>query len=780
MAKKNLPVKMVRKRENDQLSNEGHGGKTTPPKWVLKGDELTGRADEFRQVFRQVGSRLREKVNQEGFQPAIIRVKLMSEATAKNHRREISKLFNVQKKLNIIGLIGEDELILKIDSPEDLEAIEKRLKDTAKYATALSAIEDPDLFKPSIEVEEVNGSTLLKVKLFHLHEYEQNQVLIRSFERFCENNGINCRRLNYSRELNIFEVSGVTKDQLEDFDSFDGLYSITEMPMLSLSLDEIESTVEVEFPKPIEGTEYIVVGVLDTGITSHEHLQPWKHPKRHTNFPDEDIDPRHGSMVTGVLLFGDYLEEAEYTGTNGCKVFEAVVYPATTSGFSEELLIRNIREAIRKHHNTVKIWNLSLGTNLQADIHDFSDFAQALDSIQDEYGVLIIKSAGNCKNYQLGKPKSRISKSADSVRSLVVGSIAQAKSESDLAEAFYPSPFTRIGPGPGGIIKPDIVHFGGNTGFVNHKEKVNGVKTIGADGKIMTAAGTSFATPRVSALAAGVSAKIGEEFNPLLIKALIIHNSKHPELEMSIDEKINQTGYGLPPAISELLYNDQDEITLIFQDVITKGGYIKIMDFPFPESLIDNGYFYGQISITLVTSPLLDGGQGSEYCQSNVDVLFGSYDEKKQRDLSKKGIKNPVGVEGNQNLLVQSMYSQRLLKQVDNPFNRERILINHGKFQPTKKWVINLEELTDGNRQKFLLAPKNWFLELKASFRDNTELIYDQKREEVNLEFALIITIRDPKKKGKVYNEVTQLLEKYNFIHNEIRLREEVKIRLNG
>jgi transcriptional regulator of NAD metabolism len=137
MAKKNLPVKMVRKRENDQLSNEGHGGKTTPPKWVLKGDELNSRADEFRQVFRQVGSRLREKVNQEGFQPAIIRVKLMSEAIAKNHRREISKLFNVQKKLNIIGLVGEDELILKIDSPEDLEAIEKRLKGHCQICNSL-------------------------------------------------------------------------------------------------------------------------------------------------------------------------------------------------------------------------------------------------------------------------------------------------------------------------------------------------------------------------------------------------------------------------------------------------------------------------------------------------------------------------------------------------------------------------------------------------------------------------------------------------------------------
>lgn len=47
----------------------------------------------------------------------------------------------------------------------------------------------------------------------------------------------------------------------------------------------------------------------------------------------------------------------------------------------------------------------------------------------------------------------------------------------------------------------------------------------------------------------------------------------------------------------------------------------------FPQSLIDEeGYFYGQITVTLVSSPILASNQGAEYCQSNVDIYLGSYD----------------------------------------------------------------------------------------------------------------------------------------------------------
>lgn len=92
-------------------------------------------------------------------------------------------------------------------------------------------------------------------------------------------------------------------------------------------------------------------------------------------------------------------------------------------------LINNIREIISSNYKDVKIWNLSGGLRVEIDENNFSDFAKALDDIQDTYGVIICKSAGNCTNFVNKKPKGRIVKSADSVRAVVVGSIAHEKNE---------------------------------------------------------------------------------------------------------------------------------------------------------------------------------------------------------------------------------------------------------------------------------------------------------------------------------------------------------------
>ena len=134
----------------------------------------------------------------------------------------------------------------------------------------------------------------------------------------------------------------------------------------------------------------------------------------------------------------------------------------------EDELVENIREAISKN-DEIKIWNLSLGTNNEADFYEYSDFAKSLDEIQERYSVLICKSAGNCTNFRVNKPKSRISKSADTVRGLVVGSISKDKISTDLVEKNHPSPFSRIGPGPSHLIKPDVVHIGGNAGIDSYQ-----------------------------------------------------------------------------------------------------------------------------------------------------------------------------------------------------------------------------------------------------------------------------------------------------------------------
>src|SRR5690606_9315482 len=111
-----------------------------------------------------------------------------------------------------------------------------------------------------------------------------------------------------------------------------------------------------------------------------------------------------------------------------------------------------------------------------------------------------------------------------------------------------------------------------------------GVNAISPDGKIVQFIGTSFATPRVTALLSELNLKISESFNPTLLKALAIHSSKYPEgLNLPISERIHQMGFGVPDSADNIIYNDPHEITLILQENIVKGEFIEILEFPFPE-----------------------------------------------------------------------------------------------------------------------------------------------------------------------------------------------------
>lgn len=107
---------------------------------------------------------------------------------------------------------------------------------------------------------------------------------------------------------------------------------------------------------------------------------------------------------------------------------------------------------------------------------------------------------------------------------------------------------------------------------------------------------------------------------------------------------------------------------------------------------------------TLVYDPILDPTQGIEYCQSNIDVKFGSDDEKTMRDLSRPNILNPVGRQGTKNLFLGSLYSKtRMKNNMDDFALRERLLIQYGdKYYPVKKYAVDLLELTDANKLHYL------------------------------------------------------------------------------
>ena len=65
-------------------------------------------------------------------------------------------------------------------------------------------------------------------------------------------------------------------------------------------------------------------------------------------------------------------------------------------------------------------------------------------------------------------------------------------------------------------------------------------------------------------------------------------------------------------------------------------------------------------------------------------------------------------------------------------------------------------------------------------YRNFTEEKGEMEDRTPSQDFCLVITIKDTKKKGNIYNEVTQLLDNFSFIHSNVKVKEEVRIRLNS
>lgn len=781
MENEKLPIKFFAPREVDELRIEGNKN-PEKPKWVLQGEELKQRADCLQLSLDELEAEFSTRKSSPV--PFSFIAKLQSDATAKSKREDITNLFQQKSFGGVVGLTDTNKLIVALNSLEELKEISNRIKDYESNDYAISCIEDFEEFVPYIVKEEKECN--YKIKLVDYQNYEQNLAMRRLLEYVLNKEGIDYIKTDYSEEYYIYKLRNLTEkalDNLEKTDIFNALFSIEPMPKYMVSLDCLESDNDISIKQPEDEKEYITIGVLDNGIANIPHLSPWMDMKRWSPYPETSINPTHGTFVAGIALYGDECEGKNWVSHKGLKIFDATVFPDTTKeGLDEDELIANIKDAIRLYHDKVKIWNLSISITREVVDTKFSDFAIALDAIQDEYNVLICKSAGNCKNFTVNRPKGRIHEGADSVRSLVVGSIAHEKGRYDYAEVNDPSPFSRVGPGPEYIIKPEISHYGGNAGIDSSGKRVtSGVKSFSKDGELAQGVGTSFSTPRITALAAGIQQELNEEFDPLLLKALITHSASYPEgMSVPVTERTKQVGFGIPKSVPEIIYNSPYEATLILRDNLAKGDKIDIMEFPMPDCLIRNGFYTGQIIATLVYDPILDPSQGIEYCQSNLDVKFGSYDAKVERDTTKRHILNPVGRQGAQNLFLGNLFSKTKMKSKTGDFAlRERLQIQYNdKYYPVKKYAIDLSELTDKKRLDYLTADKKWFLFLQGVYRSHIEKLAQLESFQLSQEFCLILTIRDPLQKEKVYDEVSQKLDEYNFWHSNIKVSTDVTIPL--
>ncbi|MBK6664284.1 MAG: S8 family serine peptidase [Thermoflexaceae bacterium] len=141
-----------------------------------------------------------------------------------------------------------------------------------------------------------------------------------------------------------------------------------------------------------------------------------------------------------------------------------------TGILTEVDLVAVLNEVVPKYASSVKVWNLSLASEELCLDSQFSSFARALDSLQRRYDVQFVVAAGNyqtppARRWPLSRDlagQDRICAPADAVTAITVGAVAHAQTLTSAARIGDPAPFSRRGPGPSHLVKPDVVHYGGN------------------------------------------------------------------------------------------------------------------------------------------------------------------------------------------------------------------------------------------------------------------------------------------------------------------------------
>lgn len=334
---------------------------------------------------------------------------------------------------------------------------------------------------------------------------------------------------------------------------------------------------EIEVNSPDENAAGILV--IDSGVISnHPMLETCIGDEQNYQGGEDETQDTvgHGTAVAGCAAYNDIqkcVEEKLFSPSNW--IFSAKVMFAETDFRGnkiakydpDKLVEHQLKSAVENFldsYTTIKVVNISLGDDNEVWQKDYNrqlPLAAIIDELAYDYpNVVFIVSTGNGgynydsiedikDNYPdfLYSDENRIINPATSALALTVGSIAlpirveelQHDDESivvPIAEKNQPSPFTRTGCGINGMIKPELVEYGGNvllkTGLVNNIVEDRGGKILllnnsTTDKLVKMDYGTSFSAPKVANLAGRLS-NVYPDVSADFIKNLMLIGASYP------------------------------------------------------------------------------------------------------------------------------------------------------------------------------------------------------------------------------------------------------------
>lgn len=348
-------------------------------------------------------------------------------------------------------------------------------------------------------------------------------------------------------------------------------------PLCEVESTALPSALAQPFPvpanPPADGPRLCI---LDSGITArHPLLGPFVgHASSVHSSVASPVDLHgHGTAVAGVAVFGDIrgrVTQGDFASS--ITVFSARMLDDGNQLDEDRLVVNQIREAVERYRSPpyhCRVFNLSFGeqqTFLEKSGGRQGLWAEALDLIAAEYDVIFVVSTGNVgvmttiasdaealytsSGRHLAGAEHRLVDPATSALAITVGAIAEraltttprGAGAHDIRRPVAPNPgdpapYTRVGPGVSGALKPEFVDDGGNlvwSGFGQsrriHADEASSVLLLahahrGITGWFRHDIGTSFAAPRVARVASMIehelTARLGRPPTGNLVRALL-------------------------------------------------------------------------------------------------------------------------------------------------------------------------------------------------------------------------------------------------------------------
>jgi len=708
---------------------------------------------------------------------APVRVKLISKAAAKSHRPE--HLFS-RNSCPIVGGGSLGELFVKA-TPEGLDRLEGIINDntSAQLIKELSCIEMIEPVTPAYRRSGLDAADVLRrsprgkhgfitrVGLFNFGADDNQPKIVDDFETTCRKRDITVSgNQAYSPSSFTYAIECRTVDDVEALSRVVGVRSISPMPLIRTIRPQMFGAKPLPtLPTVTDVTgDFPVVVVVDSGISDQiPGLASWVVDR------DSQVAPAyrntdHGSFVAGLICWGSQLNPTiAGLDASPCGVFDLQVIPnddpakGDTLPLLESEFLESLTDALQQHANKYKVWNLSLGTNSVCSLDSFSTLAEELDNLQERYQVSFVISAGNYDTLPLlDFPRTgvqvqagRITTPADSVLGITVGSVSHVDYKSKGPKEHYPSAFSRHGAGPNYVIKPDLIHYGGSCS--TDGSHVSGIRSVNGTGSAENL-GTSFATPLVARTLAQIYHQVTPTPSPVLARALLTHHARDPRTSGRVpDGEENFFGFGLPAPVPYCLECTPYTATLVFDDVLRPGYFLEWDDFPYPSSLKRNGKYFGEVWMTVAFAPTRGARWGTEYCETHIDAHFGVYREERSRET--KMVKPKLKFVG----LVPPEHKNA--GELYESYQVERLR----KWAPVRTYYGNMNGGERGER---------WRMKLQLLTRHGIETEEAFKPQP----FSLIVTISDPEKKAKVYDEMAQIV-RTRFQSQNLTVRTAARVR---